>query len=138
MLYAVRFNPAKMSRTQDDNYRQRGIHPGEHLLDKKLKIAAYKKLLGRAQKQMSPFQKSISRVLHQQQIEALSEFTAKTVGNCWGILGAGIFASAGSLLYALAAAYYSISYNSTFILIFLIFGYLSGVTMKLLSKTTRY
>ncbi|HMS23410.1 MAG TPA: hypothetical protein PKB09_01230 [Candidatus Saccharibacteria bacterium] len=100
--------------------------------DRNVKKAAYKKELQRARKHMNTRQKAFSKVVHNPVVESISEVGAKTAARPSGLLGGGIFASAGTLILYIMSRYYGFEYNFFVFILLLISGFLIGICVELI------
>lgn len=106
-------------------------HFGVH---KALKIDAYHKVLGSAQKRLSAPDRAFSKLIHNKTIEAVSDVTAKTVARPSGLLGGGIAALIGSAWITYVATNAGFRYNYTVFFMLLGAGFLVGICLELLAK----
>jgi hypothetical protein len=97
-----------------------------------VKKAAYNKELNRARKHMKTPQKTFSKIIHNPIVEPISEFGSKTVARPSGLLGGGIFASAGTLILYIMSRYYGFEYNFFVFILLLLLGFLIGICVELI------
>ena len=97
-----------------------------------LKRDSYKNLLAQARKQLPAASRQFSKVIHQKNIEALSNVGAQTVARPSGILGGGIGALLGSIVLLYYSKHYGFEYNYSFFLVMFIAGFIAGLTVELL------
>ncbi|MBA3757904.1 hypothetical protein H0X09_03530 [Candidatus Saccharibacteria bacterium] len=117
----------------DDDEKQPQLSDQAYV-SKELKTMAYNRLLGRAQKNLNPFQKPISKFMHQPVVEKASEITATTIGRPSGILGGGIMALVGSTVYYYLTKHYGYNYNFSVFILLLAAGFGTGWIIELLLK----
>lgn len=92
------------------------------------------KKLGTIRQNLSPSEKSFSKVIHSPVVSAVSEATAKTLARPYAILSGGIVASIGSALYLYYTRHLGYQYNF-FVPILLFFaGLVAGIAVELLYK----
>jgi hypothetical protein len=77
-------------------------------------------------------ERSLSRIIHQPAIRAISEAAGKTVSRPSGLLGGGLLAFIGSGSYLMLAKYMHFSYNYTVSLALFVAGFLIGLGLELL------
>lgn len=79
-------------------------------------------------------QRILSMTIHQPLIKKASDISANTITRPIGLLGGGIFAFVGSLIYLMADQYIGLKYNYLFFLLFFVFGYIFAILLELASK----
>jgi hypothetical protein len=80
-----------------------------------------------------PFpEKGLSTLIHQPVIDVASELSGKTVGRPSGILGGGICAFLGSLLFVYLAKHYGFQYNYLLFLLFFVGGFAVGLVLEIM------
>jgi hypothetical protein len=100
----------------------------------RLKYQAYTRTLAQVQSRLKRPEKTLSKVIHQPIVEAVSEASGKTVARPSGLLGGGICALLGSLLLLYLARRHGFTYNYSIFIIFLVGGYVVGLLLETLFK----
>jgi hypothetical protein len=83
------------------------------------------------QRQESPYQRTLSKLVHQPVISKVSEVSSKTISRPSGLLGGGIVALAGSLGYYLLAKHIGFTYNYAIFFMLFIVGFAVGLLLEL-------
>ncbi len=102
-----------------------------------IKKDSYKSLLSQAQQSLPAASRRLSKVIHQKNIEAISNISAQTVARPSGLLGGGIGALLGSLTLLYAAKHYGFSYNYAFFLVTFLVGFAAGLVIEMLLKLVK-
>lgn len=102
-----------------------------------LKKDSYKNLLAQARAQLPAASRQFSKVIHQKNIEAISNVSAQTVARPSGILGGGLGALAGSIVLLYYSKHYGFEYNYSFFLVMFIAGFIAGLAIELLVHFVR-
>jgi translation elongation factor EF-G len=109
------------------------------LITFELKEIAYQRLLKRARRHLPTYSRTMSKIIHQPAVDAVSEAVSKTIGRPSGIIGGGLLALAGTSIYYYLAKHYGYSYNSFVFLLLMSVGFVIGwsaeVIFKLLKKS---
>jgi hypothetical protein len=100
------------------------------LIDNAIKTLRMRRNLAHVQKRLKPAQKSLSKVIHQPLVQRTSEAAAVTVTRPSGLLGGGITAFIGSLIYAYLSRSAGFTYNYTMFLCFFVGGFAFGVAVE--------
>ncbi len=100
-----------------------------------LKDMAYQRAITRVRRQLTPGQRSFSKVIHQPVVDAVSEATAKTIGRPSGILGGGLLALAGTTAYYYITKHYGYDYNYGVFLLLVAAGFVVGWLAEFLLRT---
>lgn len=108
-----------------------------------LKAQAYEQSLKRVQKKLSKPNRTLSKVVHNQTVEALSNVGAQTIARPSGILGGSICAFLGSVGLLYAAKHYGFRYNYLILVLLFAAGFLIGSAIELIvwaaySRRNRY
>jgi hypothetical protein len=111
--------------------------PAQSFVNKEIKEMAYNRLLIRARNQMTSPQKLMSKIIHQQILEDISESTANTVARPSGILGGGIVALIGTSTYYYLTKTYGYSYNYFIFIGLLGLGFIAGWSLEVILKLSR-
>jgi hypothetical protein len=104
---------------------------------KELKNDAYNRTLKKVRGRLNPLERTFSKVVHQPFIDAVSNFSGKTVARPSGILGGGFFALAGSGLLLYISRHYGFEYNFSVFLILFAGGFIAGLSAELALRFTR-
>jgi hypothetical protein len=107
------------------------------VINHELKEIAYQRLLKRAQRHLSPYSRTMSKVMHQPAVDAASEVVSKTVGRPSGIIGGGLMALAGTSIYYYLARHYGYSYTPFVFIILMAVGFVIGWCAELIYKSVR-
>ena len=99
-------------------------------VNEKMKKTAYKKELRKIQHKLKKRERTFSKFVHNETIEAVSNIGARTVARPSGILGGGIVAILGSSIYLWMSKNYGFTYNYFVFFILLILGFLLGVVVE--------
>lgn len=97
------------------------------LIDNAIKNLRMRRNLAHVQKRLKPAQKSLSKLIHQPLVQRTSEVAATTVTRPSGLLGGGITAFIGSLIYAYLSRSAGFTYNFSMFLCFFVGGFVLGV-----------
>lgn len=111
--------------------------PADAFVNKELKELAYARTLARVRHQLSPIGRFTSKVIHQPAVNAVSEFTGKTVGRPSGLLGGGLVAFIGTTVYFYITKHYGYEYSFTVFLVLLIGGFISGWLFEMFYRLLR-
>lgn len=103
-----------------------------------LKEMAYSRLIARAQRHLTPYNRSWSRLIHQPVVEAVSDTAARTVARPSGIIGGGFIGLIGTTAYYLIARHYGYSYNFLVFIAFISVGFVIGWIVELLWRLIRH
>ncbi len=106
-------------------------------IDRKVKAKTLKKELEEIRSNLSLTQKVLSKVIHQQTISKLSDIGAKTIARPSGLLGGGILAFCGSLIYLLFTKYVGMKYNYLIFIFLFLSGYLITLATEFLIRSFR-
>ena len=101
-----------------------------YLIDNATKMLRMKQNLTEVQKRLKPAQKSFSKAIHQPVVRRVSESAGKTVSRPSGLLGGGVLAFAGSVLYWYLTSQLGIAYNYGFFLVFFAVGFILGIIVE--------
>lgn len=100
--------------------------------NKELKVAALNRTLKHLQHELPPVQRLLSKTIHQPAIRRVSAATGQTVGRPSGLLGGGLCAFLGSLIYLYLAKHIGFSYNYLLFFVLFLGGFVVGVILELL------
>lgn len=102
--------------------------------NKALKAQTLNQTLKKTRQQLSKPQKTLSKVIHQPQIDAISDVTGKTIARPSGLFFGGLFALIGSLLYLFLSYRYHFAYKYIAFSLFFIGGFIIGLLVEFLGK----
>lgn len=102
-----------------------------------IKSDSYKSLLARARQNLPAVSRQLSKIIHQKNIEAISNVGARTVARPSGLLGGGIGALLGSITLLYASKHYGFSYNYAFFLVAFLVGFAAGLTIEALLRVVK-
>lgn len=97
-----------------------------------LKAHAYEQSLKRVQKKLSKPDRTLSKVVHNKTVEAVSNVGAQTIARPSGILGGSICAFIGSVGLLYAAKHYGFRYNYLMLVLLFVAGFLLGSAIELI------
>lgn len=104
-------------------------------ITKHVKKDAYKRVLQKTQKQLTPTERIFSKTIHNSIVEKTSDISAKTIARPSGILFGGIGAFIGSLTIFFISKYSGFTYNYLLFLLIFIGSYFIGLIVELIYKT---
>lgn len=102
-----------------------------------IKRESYKSLLKHTQNKLPVLKRQFSKLIHQKQIETISNISGQTVARPSGLLGGGLGALAGSITLLYYSKYYGFRYNYAFFLITFLCGFLLGLFVEFLVRLLR-
>ncbi len=103
-------------------------------VQRELKADAYKRSLQKIRKELPWPDRALSKLTHQPYIEAISEFSGKTIARPSGILGGGVISTLGSGALLYIAKHYGFKYNFLAFLILFMAGFAVGLIVELLLR----
>ena len=108
--------------------------PAQALVGRDLKEIKYKRTLQSVQRGLSTPEKTLSKVIHNPAVDAVSSAAEKTIARPSGLLAGSIFAFIGSSVYLYISKHYGYEYN--FLLFALLFfgGFGLGLLIELVYK----
>ena len=96
-------------------------------IDNAVKSLRLRQNLTEVQKRLTPTDKALSKVVHQPLVSLVSNKAAQTVTRPSGLLGGGVAAFIGSLIYVYLAHHIGFSYNYLLFVMFFGGGFILGV-----------
>ena len=102
-----------------------------------LKKDSYKNLLAQTRSRLPAASRQFSKVIHQKQIETISNVGAQTVARPSGLLGGGVGALLGSLTLLYYSKHYGFTYNYAFFFIMFGAGFGVGLLFEVLVRLVR-
>ena len=107
------------------------------LINKELKSLKYTRTLQSVRKDLKPYERVLSKVIHNPAIDAVSQAAEKTVARPSGLLFGGIFAFVGSSAFLWISKHYGYEYNFLLFLLFFLGGFGVGLVLELLMRVLR-
>jgi len=104
------------------------------LVNKDLKNIKYKRTLQTVRKDLKPTERVLSRVIHNETVDAISEIAGKTVARPSGFLTGAIFAFVGSSIFLWVTKHYGYEYNFLFFAMLFATGFVLGLFVELLVR----
>ena len=104
------------------------------LVGRDLKQIKYKRTLQSVQKGLSNPEKTLSKLIHNPVIDAVSTAAEKTVARPSGLLTGSIFAFLGSSMFLYIAKHYGYEYNFLLFALFFFGGFALGLLIELVYK----
>lgn len=123
---------AAKSHKETQPHHEKESHESVIGTQRDIKTKAYKDTMRKARSHLKPTQRTFSKIIHQPVVDAVSEFSAKTVARPSAILGGGIMALIGSGFFLFMAKYYGFGYNFFVYIAFLAVGFVLGLLVELL------
>lgn len=121
-----------------EKYRSQEKEPHQQYTTKKIKDQSYKKTMSIVQKDLTPSQRFMSRIIHNPVVEKTSDVAAKTIVRPSGIIGGGMIAILGALIVMIVARKIGFEVpNSLFAVLFII-GFFIGIAGELILKLFRH
>jgi hypothetical protein len=103
--------------------------PNDHLKSQTLNLT-----LRKTRQQLSKPAMAFSKVIHQPQVDVISDVTGKTIARPSGLLFGGLFALLGSLLYLYSSYHYHFTYKYIAFSLFFVGGFIIGLLIEFLGK----
>lgn len=107
---------------------QQGPQPG--YINQELKRITLRRELQQLQRKLPLPERSLSRVMHQPIVRAVSEVTARSLTRPSGLLGGGILAFLGSSAYLYLAKHIGFTYNYVLFWVLFATGFVFGVALE--------
>jgi hypothetical protein len=107
------------------------------IINHELKEIAYQRVLKRARRHLSPYSRTMSKVIHQPIIDSASEVASKTIGRPSGLIGGGLLALLGTSTYYYISKHYGYNYNSFVFLALMAVGFIAGWTIEVVYKLVK-
>lgn len=106
-------------------------------IGKELRKTGLKQSMRQVQKELKPYQRPFSKLIHNNAVEAVSEVSEKTIARPSGLLFGGIACFLTSIVIFLVCKYYGYEYNYYIGLLSFPIGFSIGLVLELLSKPLR-
>ena len=107
-------------------------------IDRAIKAIGLKKELKSIRQKLPASQKLLSLAIHQPIIRKTSELGARTISRPSGLLGGGILAFFGSLIYLLFDKYIGLTYNYFIFILLFVTGFILSIFIELLVSTFKH
>ncbi|HWB39231.1 MAG TPA: hypothetical protein VG604_03235 [Candidatus Saccharimonadales bacterium] len=101
-------------------------------ISRDLKKRALNRELQAIRRKLPRGERALSRIVHQPAIRVVSEAAGKTVSRPSGMLGGGLLAFIGSLVYYYLTHYIGFAYNYTVFLVLFVGGFVIGVVLEMI------
>lgn len=121
---------SKHSQTEDDTKQDQDEFVGSGV-----KKRAFTQTLTRTRKQLKPYQKPVSKIIHNDVVEKVSEVGSKTVARPSGLLVGGMTSLITSVVVLALTRYYGYEYNYFVAIASFGGGFAIGIIGELLLKT---
>lgn len=106
---------------------------GRAVISKELKQISKDRELNNIRRHLPRSQKTLSKVIHQPTVQALSDVASKTVSRPSGLLGGGLLALIGTSGYYFLAKHVGFSYNYSVFLALFVGGFILGIVLELIA-----
>ena len=103
-------------------------------IDRAMKALSLRNELNQIRQRLPASQRLLSKTIHQPVIRRTSEATAKTVTRPYGLLGGGVLAFLGSIVYLVFAKYIGIRYNYLIFILLFVAGYILASFIEAIAK----
>lgn len=107
------------------------------LVNKDLKKLKYKRTLASVQKELSPPERALSKVIHNRAVESVSNAAGKTIARPSGVLVGGILALVGTSGYLWVTKHYGYEYNFLMFFVFFAGGFVLGLLLEAIYRIVR-
>jgi hypothetical protein len=107
------------------------------IINHELKEIAYQRVLKRARRHLSPYSRTVSKIIHQPIVDSVSEVASKTIGRPSGLIGGGLLALLGTSIYYYISRHYGYNYNSFVFLALMTTGFIAGWTTEVIYKLVK-
>ena len=121
---------AEASSIEHTHIPQEPVDDRPQLIDNAVKMFRMRRNLSHVQNKLKPAEKSFSKLIHQPLVRRVSETASQTVSRPSGMLGGGVVAFLGSLLYLYLAHHIGFTYNYLLFLAFFTVGFVLGVALE--------
>jgi hypothetical protein len=111
--------------------------PSTQYVGRELKNMTLQRTLTRVRHKLSGPDKSLSKVIHQPVVDAVSRVGEQTVARPSGVLGGAICAFLGSCLFLWASKHYGFRYNYFLFFLFFVGGFAIGLVIELMVYLSR-
>ncbi len=118
------------SKAEQTHIPQEPVDDRPQLVDNAVKMFRMRSNLSYVQNKLKPAEKSFSKLIHQPLVRRVSETASQTVSRPSGMLGGGVVAFLGSLLYLFLAHRIGFAYNYLLFLLFFAGGFVIGITLE--------
>lgn len=104
------------------------------LVNADLKNIKYKRTLQSVRKDLRPTERVLSKVIHNQTVDAVSELAGKTIARPSGFLTGAVLAFVGSSVYLWITKHYGYEYNFLLFVMFFAAGFGIGLLLELVLR----
>ena len=137
-LEDIRAEALEKSTTAEEMVQQREESAQEPdaplLVNADLKNIKYKRTLQSVRKDLKPTERVLSKVIHNQTVDTVSEAAGKTIARPSGFLTGAIFAFVGSSIYLWVTKHYGYQYNFLFFAMLFAAGFVIGLLVELMLR----
>lgn len=106
-------------------------------IDKTIKKLRMKQSLSQVQRELTPLERGLSKLIHQPAVKAASEASAKTITRPSGLLGGGVLAFLGSSGYLYLAKHIGFQYNYLVFTLLFVGGFFVGLLLEMAVRLVR-
>lgn len=109
--------------------------PAPAPVNRELKKLTLQRELSHIQRKLPKADRALSKVIHQPAVRLVSDAADKTVTRPSGLLGGGVMAFLGSVLYLYLAKHIGFSYNYFVFLLLFVSGFAFGLLLELIARS---
>lgn len=129
----------QQARTKEDYQKQseankHDSNPHRHYLTRKTKINVYHQTMDDVRSHLTPAEQRFSKIIHNDTVEAISDFGSKTIARPSGILGGATILVFGSFIVLYFAKRYGFEVPLSLFASLYIFGFIAVVTIEIIYK----
>ena len=95
------------------------------------------RVLNQARKELKPAERTVSKIVHNPKVEAISSITGATVARPSGFLYGAIFSFVFTIGFLMISKRYGYEYNAIVGVITFVIGYLVGLVVELITRTVK-
>lgn len=106
-------------------------------ISKDIKDITFERTLTRTRKKLNPAERALSKIVHRPAVERISEVASNTIARPSGLLGAGLLAGLGTVLFLLIIRHHGYDYNYLVMLMLFVIGYFAGATLEIVVRILR-
>lgn len=114
--------------------QQLQYHPGDH---KTLKQVAFRQTLQSVQSRLSGAERLLSKLVHNQTADMVSNIAARSIARPAGILGSGVVGLLGSSVLLYLSKEFGYAYNYFSFLALMVVGYVFGVVFEFIIRAIK-
>ncbi len=127
---AAEFEAIKSAVIEIDQSKE--AKPSTYQTQKELKQASFDKTLASVQKKLNPTERTLSKIIHNDTVDKISNVGGKTIARPSGLFAGGVFAFLGAISVLLFANRVGFTYNYTVIPLLFIIGFIVGIVFEFL------